>query len=150
MKNKIKLVLLIIFIVAVVVLAVLTLNSDSLLLRVFLQATVRLWSVWMILVIIRKIFKEHMPHSMKKALVWCGIILTLDLVIIESFRFFLSNGVSTILFFPICLPACFMIIMLLSFKDTGKESREKNITFLVGIPMLILAVYLEIYSFIQL
>ena len=90
-----------------------------------------------------------MPHSMKKALVWCGIILTLDLVIIDAFRFFLSNGVSTILFLPVCLPACFMIIVLFSHKDTGKESREKTIAFLIGIPLLILAIYIEIYSFVQ-
>jgi membrane protein insertase Oxa1/YidC/SpoIIIJ len=87
---------------------------------------------------------------MKKALVLCGIALTLDLVIIETIRFILNNGVSTVLFVPICLPLCFMILMFFSAKDTGKEkSREKTATFLIGVPILILAVYFEVYSFIQ-
>ncbi len=79
------------------------------------------------------------------------MIVRLDLVVVDAFRFVLSEGISTVLFLPICLPICFMIIMFYSIKDTGREKiAEKRLIYILGIPLLLLSLYFEILSFIQL
>lgn len=149
MTNKKYLVSITVSAFVVIILAILYLIVKSFLFSVLLHISLRFLCVPTIVVIIQRCFKEQLTHSMKKALVLCGITLALDLVVIDAVRFILSGGVSTILFLPACLPICFMIIMLLSAKDTGKGENENNITFLVGIPLLLFSIYFEINSFIQ-
>ncbi len=149
MTNKKRLALLTASVLTVMALAVLCIIIKSFWINALLHIFLRLLCVPLMVVMIQRCFREQLTHSMKKALVLCGMTLTLDLVVIDAVRFILSNGVSTILFFPACLPACFMIVMLLSAKDTGRGAREKSIAFLVGIPLLLLSAYFEIYSFVQ-
>lgn len=99
-----------------------------------------------ILFIIRECFKVRLGCHIKKAILLCGVTLFLDLVVVDAFRFFLSNGVSIVLFLPVCMPICFMIIMHFSAKDIMTKSR-KTVIFLIGIILLLIATYLEIYSF---
>jgi len=133
---------------AVIIFAILSLIVKSFLFSVLLHTSLRLLAILIIVPIIKSCFKDQLNHSAKKALVWCAIVLTLDLVVIDAVRFILSGGISTVLFLPVCLPICFMIFMLFSAKDTAKKSRKKAITFLVGIPLLLLSMYFEIYSFV--
>ena len=132
---------------AVIILAILCLIVKSFFINVILHISLRFLCVPTIIVIIQRCFKEQLPHSMKKTLVLCGIALALDLVVIDAVRFILSGGISTVLFLPACIPICFMVISLLSARDSGKVENEKP-TFIIGIPLLLLSVYFEIYSFI--
>ena len=68
-------------------------------------------------------------------------------VILDFIRFILTNGVSLALFFPACIPICFMIIMHYSLKNHDKK--EKRIIYIVGVPLLILSLYFEAISFIE-
>ncbi len=149
MTNKKSLFWLTGSVITIVILAILCLIFRSFLFNVLLHIGMRSLAVFAVVALIQWCFKEQLNHSMKKALILCGAALTLDLVVIDAVRFILSGGISTVLFLPACLPICFMIIMLFSAKDAGKEAREKTIAFLVGIPLLLLSIYLEIYSFVQ-
>lgn len=56
------------------------------------------------------------------------MFITLDLVVVDAIRYILSNGGSTVLFLPMCLPLCFIVLMLYSCNDTGKDikAQKKN------------------------
>ena len=149
MKSKKSLLLLSSAVLVVIIFAILNLIIRSFLFSVLLHTGARLLSILIIVPILRRCFKDQLNYSAKKAFSWCAIVLTLDLVVIDAVRFILSGGISTVLFLPVCLPICFMIIVLFSAKDMGKESREKTIAFLVGIPLLLLSICFEIYSFVQ-
>lgn len=128
----------------------------SLIIKSFVMGAVlhiysRLLLVAIVLKVIHKCFKEQLTNSMNKVLVLCGCVLILDLVVIDAIRFILSNGISTVLFVPMCLPLCFMIIMFYSAKDTGRDKKdEKRLTYIVGVPLLILSLYFEVVSFVNL
>ena len=85
---------------------------------------------------------------MKKMLIFTSAVLFLDLVVVDAVRFVLRGGISTILFFPACLPAAFMIIMHYMAKDSGKDRKaEEKICYVIGIPLLLLGLYFEVISF---
>ena len=148
-KSKKSLLLLSSAVLVVIIFAILNLIIRSFLFSVLLHTGARLISILIIVPILRRCFKDQLNYSAKKAFSWCAIVLTLDLVVIDAVSFILNGGISTVLFLPVCLPICFMIIVLFSAKDMGKESREKTIAFLVGIPLLLLSICFEIYSFVQ-
>ena len=151
-KNK-KIIFTVVVIVATIILillSVLSLITSSFVVYSISHIYLRLLFVPVIIMILYKCLKSQITISMKKVLVLCGCIITLDMVVVDAFRYVLSNGVSAVLFLPISLPICFMIIMIYSAKDTGRDKiKEKSLTYIVGIPLLLLSLYFEILSFVQ-
>lgn len=133
----------IIYAVVLIVLGVLFLITKSFLVSAFLHTCLRVLLIPIILKFFQKVFKE----LNNKPLVLCGIIIIVDLVVLDFIRYILSNGMSMTLFFPACIPICFMIIMHYTFKNY--EKRDKRIIYVVGVPLLILSLYFEVLSFIQ-
>ncbi len=136
--------------VLLIILGVLSLIIKSVVIGAILHAYLRLLLVFAVVKLLSRFFKEELINSAKKAFVLCGCALFLDLVVIDAVRFVLSNGISTVLFLPACVPVCFMIIMHYSTKDTGKDKKdERRLTYIVGIPLLILSLCFEIASFVS-
>ena len=135
---------------SLILLAVLSLILKTFVVDVILHTYLRLLFVPLIIKVLQKCFRDQLNNSMNKALILCTCFIVLDFVVVDAFRFVLSKGISTVLFLPICLPICFMIIMCYSSKDTGRDKiAEKRLTYILGIPLLLLSLYLEILSFIQ-
>ncbi len=149
-KRKIITVVIVALAVTLVLLAVLSLILKNFAVDVILHTYLRLLFVPLIIKVFKKCFKDQLNNSMNKVLILCTCFIVLDLVVVDAFRFVLSKGISTVLFLPICLPICFMIIMFYSIKDTGRDKiSEKRLTYILGIPLLLLSLYFEILSFIQ-
>lgn len=148
-KHVITFVVLVL-IAILILLTILSLTLSFFAIDVILHIYLRLLIVPLIIKLIQKCFNEQLNVSMKKALILCTSFIVLDFVIVDAFRFILSKGISTVLFLPICLPVCFMIVMFYSIRDTGKDKYlEKKLTYIIGIPLLLLSLYFEITSFIQ-
>lgn len=87
--------------------------------------------------------------ELNKRINWlCGIAVFLDLVVVDGIRYVLSGGIQTILFIPACAPFCAMLMMPCSTKKDNQI--EKKTTLWICIPLLILSLYFEILSFLQL
>ena len=148
-KRKIITVVIVALAATLVLLAVLSLILKTFTVDVILHTYLRLLFVPLIIKVLQKCLRDQLSNSMNKALILCACFIVLDLVV-DAFRFVLSKGISTVLFLPICLPICFMIIMFYSIKDTGRDKiAEKRLTYILGIPLLLLSLYFEILSFIQ-
>ena len=148
-KRKIITVVIVALAATLVLLAVLSLILKTFAVDVILHTYLRLLFVPLIIKVLQKCLRDQLSNSMNKALILCACFIVLDLVV-DAFRFVLSKGISTVLFLPICLPICFMIIMLYSIKDTGRDKiAEKRLMYILGIPLLLLSLYFEILSFIQ-
>ena len=148
-KRKIISVVIVALAATLVLLAVLSLILKTFAVDVILHTYLRLLFVPLIIKVLQKCLRDQLSNSMNKALILCACFIVLDLVV-DAFRFVLSKGISTVLFLPICLPICFMIIMFYSIKDTGRDKiAEKRLTYILGIPLLLLSLYFEILSFIQ-
>ncbi len=148
-KRKIITVVIVALAATLVLLAVLSLILKTFAVDVILHTYLRLLFVPLIIKVLQKCLRDQLSNSMNKALILCACFIVLDLVV-DAFRFVLSKGISTVLFLPICLPICFMIIMFYSIKDTGRDKiAEKRLTYILGIPLLLLSLYFEILSFIQ-
>ena len=148
-KRKIITVVIVALAATLVLLAVLSLILKTFAVDVILHTYLRLLFVPLIIKVLQKCLRDQLSNSMNKALILCACFIVLDLVV-DAFRFVLSKGISTVLFLPICLPICFMIIMFYSIKDTGRDKiAEKRLTYILGIPLLLLSMYFEILSFIQ-
>ena len=130
-------------------LGALYLITKSFVLVVGLHFYLNLLKIPLCVYIVRRCFKNQITESMNRALFLCGLALAVH-VILGTARYALSRGVSSVLFLPLCLPLCFMVIMHYSFKDAGSEKQEKKLTFIIGIPLLLLALYFEILSFVDL
>ena len=92
---------------------ILYLITKSFALEAMLHIYIKLLLIPIVIKGIQKSFRNHIvEEKMKKTLVFCGAILFADLVVLDAVRFVLSRGISTILFLPVCLPLCFMILML--------------------------------------
>ena len=149
--KKRKIITVVIFALAatLVLLAVFSLILKTFAVNVILHTYLRLLFVPLIIKVLQKCFRDQLSNSMNKALILCACFIVLDLVV-DAFRFVLSKGNSTVLFLPICLPICFMIIMFYSIKDTGRDKIvEKRLMYILGITLLLLSLYFEILSFIQ-
>ena len=148
-KRKIITVVIVALAATLVLLAVLSLILKTFAVDVILHTYLRLLFVPLIIIVLQKCFRDQLSNSMNKALILCTCFIVLDLVV-DAFRFVLSKGIFTVLFLPICLPICFMIIMFYSIKDTGRDKiAEKRMTYILGIPLLLLSLYYEIVSFIE-
>ena len=148
-KRKIITVVIVALAATLVLLAVLSLILKTFAVDVILHTYLRLLFVPLIIKVLQKCLRDQLSNSMNKALILCACFIVLDLVV-DAFRFVLSKGISTVLFLPICLPICFMLIMFYSIKDTGRDKiAEKRLTYILGIPLLLLSLYFEILSFIQ-
>lgn len=143
-KRTVITLIAIIYTVILIVLGVLFLFTKSFLVSAFFHTGLRLLLIPVILKILQKSFNELKNN---KVLIICGIIITVDFVILDFIRFILTNGVTLPLFFPACIPICFMIIMHYSLKNYDKK--EKRIIYIVGVPLLILSLYFEAISFIE-
>ncbi len=96
---------------------------------------------------ITKGLKNRESRLYKRALWLCGIALILNLVVVDGIRFVLSGGVSTLLFIPACAPLCAMVVTLCGTKEDNLI--EKKVALWICIPWLILSLYFEVLSFIQ-
>ena len=133
-----------------ILLAVLSLILKSFVVDVILHTYLRLLFVPLIIKVLQKCFRDQLKNSMNKALILCTCFIVLDLVIVDAVRFILSKGSTFILFLPICIPICFMIIMFYTIKDTKiNKKAEKRLMYIIGIPLLLLSLYIEILSFVQ-
>ncbi len=133
-----------------VILSILSIVTKSFVVNVIFHSYMRVLCVLAIIKLLQKSFKDYLNKSMNTVLVLCSVVLIADLVIVEAIRFVLSNGVSTVLFLPACLPLCFMIVMHFSAKDLGRDKVwQRNATYIVGIAVLLLSIYFEILSFAQ-
>ena len=149
-KRKIITVVIVALAATLVLLAVLSLILKTFAVGVILHTYLRLLCVPLIIKVLHKCLRDQLSNSMNKALILCTCFIVLDLVVVDAFRFVLSKGIFTVLFLPICLPICFMIIMFYSIKDTGRDKiAEKRMTYILGIPLLLLSLYYEIVSFIE-
>ncbi len=146
-RNGITLVIIIATMI-LMLLSVLSFTIKAFAFDVLLHIYLRLLVIPIVISVLKKCFKDQLTNSMNKALILCGCIIVLDSVVVDAFRYILSSGVNTVLFLPICIPLCFMIIMLYSIKDTGGEKRvEKRLTYILGIPLALISLYIEILSF---
>ena len=134
--------------VILLVLGVLYAITDHFILSCVFRICFAVYKIPLILYLITKVLKKGEIRLYKRALWLCGIVLFLDLVVVEGIRLFLSGGISTVLFLPACAPICLMVIVLCS----NKEDRliERKVTLWVCIPLLILSLYFEVLAFIQL
>lgn len=149
-KRNIITVVIVTLAATLVLLAVLSLILKTFVVDVILHTYLQLLFVPLIIKVLQKCFRDWLSNSMNKVLVLCACFIVLDLVVVDAFRFVLRKGITTVLFLPICLPVCFMIIMFYSIKDTGRDKKdEKRLTYIVGIPLLVLSLYFEVLSFIQ-
>ena len=149
-KRNIITVVIVALAATLILLAVLSLILKTFAIDAILHTYLRLLFVPLIIKVLQKCFKDQLNDSMNKALILCACFIVLDLVVVDAFRFVLSKGISTVLFLPICLPICFMIIMFYSIKNTGRDKiAEKRLTYILGIPLLLLSLYFEILSFVQ-
>ena len=135
-------------VVIIVALGVLYMITEAFAVSTILHAYMRILCVLLIVKCLQKCFKNEIQVSMKKMLIFTSAVLFLDLVVVDAVRFVLRGGISTILFFPACLPAAFMIIMHYMAKDSGKDRKaEEKICYVIGIPLLLLGLYFEVISF---
>lgn len=149
-KRNIITVVIVALATALILLAVLSIILKNFAIDVILHTYLRLLIVPLIIRVLQKCFRDQLNVNMKKVLILCTFFIVIDLVVVDAFRFVLSEGISTVLFLPICLPICFMIVMFYSIKDTGREKGgEKRLTYILGIPLLLLSLYFEILSFIK-
>lgn len=130
------------------VLGVLYAITEHFILSCVFRIYLAVYKIPLILYLITKVLKKGEIRLYNRALWLCGIVLFLDLVVVEGIRLVLSGGISTVLFLPACAPICLMVIVLCSKKEY--RLIERKVTFWVCIPLLILSLYFEVLAFIQL
>ena len=96
----------------------------------------------MVLTSIRKYFKEKIPNSIKRALTACGIAFAIEFVILDHARLFLVSDAS-IIFFPLCLPACGVIISYFYDKEHGMPVAVKILAYGASILLCAVALFVE-------
>ncbi|MBE6636130.1 MAG: hypothetical protein E7617_08075 [Ruminococcaceae bacterium] len=129
-------------IAAIILPTILMLFIDALWLRAVHHALFRAVAVGLILVVLKKNFEPLTEMDMRYPLIICGAVLTLDMVILETVRYVVREEISTALFLPVSLPICIMVVLL-----KQKSPATRRAALLIGIPLTILALYLEIISF---
>lgn len=137
------------FVFLLLLLGVLYLITKSFVFIVGLKFYLSLLKLPLCVYIVRRCFKNQIKESMNRTLLLCGLAFAVD-VILDTVRYVLSSGVSSVLFLPLWLPLCFMVILYYLFKDAGSDKREKKLIFIIGIPLLLLALYFEVLSFVEL
>lgn len=133
-----------------IVLGILYIITKAFALQVALHILGRLLCTLVIIRVLKKCFHDQLGNRTNKVMTVCGCVIVADLVIVDAIRYILSRGTSTVLFLPGCLPICLMIILANSVTGAGVEKAElKRSAYLVGIPLLLLSLYFEVLSFLQ-
>lgn len=99
------------------------------------------------LYLIHKSFKDQLKKHKKPALIICAAALFIDMVVLSSIRYIISEGVQTILFFPACIPVCFTALLYYIFTDSDHQKSSKKWAFIIGIPLVFVALVFEVISF---
>lgn len=136
--------------VLLIILGILYIITKAFALQVALHILGRLLCTLVIIRVLKKCFHDQLADRTNKVIAACGWVTVADLVIVDAIRYILSCGTSTVLFLPGCLPICIMIILANSVTDAGVEKAAlKRSAYLVGIPLLLLSLYFEVLSFLQ-
>ena len=136
--------------VLLIILGILYIITKAFALQVALHILGRLLCTLVVIRILKKCFQDQLGDRTNRVIAACGCVSVADLVIVDAIRYILSGGTSTVLFLPGCLPICLMIILANSVTDAGVEKAElKRSAYLVGIPLLLLSLYFEVLSFLQ-
>lgn len=133
-----------------IVLGILYIITKAFALQVALHILGRLLCTLVIIRVLKKCFHDQLGDRTNKVIAACGCVTVADLVIVDAIRYILSCGTSTFLFLPGCLPICLMLVMANSVTNAGVEKAAlKRSAYLVGIPLLLLSLYFEVLSFLQ-
>ena len=97
--------------------------------------------------ILYRCFRKQLGKYVKPCMVICSVILFLDMTVLSSVRYIISDGVSTILFFPASIPLCLGTIIYCFADNSPKHKSVKKWVFIVGIPLTALAIVFEALSF---
>ena len=133
------------------VLGIIYLIFQNFVCSVILKSYIRFLLTGCIFIFFYKAFqKQIIPEKLRKTMTFCAMILFIDLCVVETIRYALSGGISTVLFLPACLPLCFLVIMH-SLENSAATQRKDllKVSYWVGIPLLILSVYFEIMAFLS-
>ena len=129
---------------------VLAIATEAFVFRAILHIVFHLLLTCVAIRIARKYLIKGISEGMKKPLLLCLGVFVFDLVVVDAIRYIVTHGVSTVLFLPACIPVCFMIAMHYSPKAESDNIRKKRIlTYIVGLPLLLLALYFETISFMK-
>ena len=140
MKNKTKIIIIAIEAAILLLISIAYLITRSFWVSVVAHAYIKLLIIPIMLWVLDRCFKNVVAENRKKAIILCSIPLVIDNVILSTVRYVISGGISSIVLFPLFIPACFMILM--------SYMGEKKIGFLIGIPLLLVSFYFEILSII--
>lgn len=136
--------------VLLIILGILYIITKAFALQVALHILGRLLCTSVIIRVLKKCFHDQLADRTNKVIAACGCVTVADLVIVDAIRYILSCGTSTVLFLPGCLPICLMLVMANSVTNAGVEKAAlKRSAYLVGIPLLLLSLYFEVLSFLQ-
>ena len=97
--------------------------------------------------LIYKYLKEQLGKYLKPCTVICSIILFLDMTVLSSVKYIMTEGVDTILFFPASIPLCLGTIIYCFADNSPKHKSVKKWVFIIGIPLTALAIVFEALSF---
>lgn len=149
-KKKGMLLAAVMIAVLLIVLGILYIITKAFALQVALHILGRLLCTSVIIRVLKKCFHDQLGDRTNKVIAACGCVTVADLVIVDAIRYILSCGTSTVLFLPGCLPICLMLVMVNSVTNAGVEKAAlKRPAYLVGIPLLLLSLYFEVLSFLQ-
>ena len=153
MSNKKRIVLTVLiaaYVIAFVILAIMYYITKAFVFSVIFEAIFNLIEVFVVTMVLSKALKKQVTVSMKKMQFLCGLTLFVD-GILDTIRYTISGGTRSIMFLPMWLPVCIMIFMHYLVKDSGAYKKEmRKATCFIGIPLLLLAVYFKIISFMDL
>lgn len=136
--------------VLLIILGILYIITKAFALQVALHILGRLLCTLVIIRVLKKCFHDQLGDRTNRVIAACGCVTVADLVIVDAIRYILSCGTSTVLFLPGCLPICLMLVMANSVTNAGVEKAAlKRSAYLVGIPLLLLSLYFEVLSFLQ-
>ena len=136
--------------VLLIILGILYIITKAFALQVALHILGRLLCTLVIIRVLKKCFHDQLGDRTNKVIAACGCVTVADLVIVDAIRYILSCGTSTVLFLPGCLPICLMRVMANAVTNAGVEKAAlKRSAYLVGIPLLLLSLYFEVLSFLQ-
>ena len=150
-ENKKRIIMTAVIVASTVILivsGVLSAVTNAFAVNAFLHIYIKVLSVYLLIIVVRKIFKKEIPKNIDKAMFWVGGICVIDLVIVDAIRYILAGGIVSVFFCPACIPICFMILMIYQMKENRMgEAAEKRLIYMIGIPWALLSLMFEIESF---
>lgn len=104
--------------------------------------------VVVLLMIIEKSFEKQLPDSIGRIMLFCGITLGAEFLILDAVRFAIT-GKNTVMLWPACLPISVLIIIHFHSKERGIERKPRNIAYLITLGFLLISLFFEVLSFIE-